>query len=338
MGPSPEVLSFALHYGVVSRRPRILMIAMGTPDPGFKRFAEGDSSVAALCRVVGSGGHLLISPWWNMAGPPAWQQQLAQIGEVARVFSESSITFLCNAPEEVPVVEAYGLNALFLNHNAFVQEAVFDIASEPKLFRAIYIAKLAAMKRHELAAKTAGLALIYARWHSENYQALSLRLPGAAFLNGDPTADGYRFFDGRTVARYINQARVGLCLSAEEGAMFASMEYLLCGLPLVSTPSRGGRDVFFDPDYCAVVPPDADAVSEAVTELIARALDPAVIRARTLEKVAEHRQRFVEFVDGAQAAAGYERTGRAELARLLTSPWTCYTYGTIANIVRELAQ
>ena len=42
--------------------------------------------------------------------------------------------------------------------------------------------------------------------------------------------------------RHLNRARVGLCLSAREGAMFASMEYLLSGLPIVTTPSMGGRD------------------------------------------------------------------------------------------------
>lgn len=334
---APEILSFTLHYAIVSRRPNIVMVAMGTPQPGFADFAAGGTSVDVLCQIVGSGGHLLINPWWNLAGPPAWQRQLARIGETAQAFPQTRIAFLCNAQQEIPIVEACGLDALFVNQNAFVQEHVFDIIAVPKTYRAVYNAKFAPFKRHELAAKVAGLALIYSLWRSENYPTVKARLPAAQFLNGQPGSDEYRYFDSRTVARHLNQARVGLCLSAEEGAMFASMEYLLCGLPVVSTASRGGRDVFFDAESCAIVPPDPDAVAEAVTEMIARRPDPAAIRARALAGVAEHRQRFVEFVDRAQIVAGYEPTGRTELDRLLRSRWACYTHQKIAALIRELA-
>ena len=38
--------------------------------------------------------------------------------------------------------------------------------------------------------------------------------------------------------------------------MLASIEYLLAGLPVVSTPSLGGRDHYFDDEYCLIAPPD----------------------------------------------------------------------------------
>ncbi|HVH74612.1 MAG TPA: glycosyltransferase [Stellaceae bacterium] len=335
---TPEILSFELHYAIVARHPRILLIGMGTPQPGFAKFAGGRSSMEVLCQILGPGGHLLISPWYYMAGPSAWQDRLSSVAKSARAFPETRVTFLCNAPEEIPVVEEHGLDAIFISQNAFVQEQLFDIAAEPKQYRAIYVAQLAAVKRHELAAKVAELALIYAPWNSDNYGRLRSLLAGAAFLNGDPASERYRFFDSGTVAHYIDQARVGLCLSAEEGAMWASMEYLLCGVPVVSTPSRGGRDVFFDPEYCMIVPPDPDAVAAAVTELIERSIDPAIVRARTVTKIAGHRQRLVDFVDRAQIAAGEQPTGRDELRRLLRSRWHWYSYGTIADIVRGLAQ
>ena len=334
---SPEILSYEVHYGIVSRRPNILLIGMGIPYPAFTIFADGSFSVEVLCGIAGPGGHLLISPWWNLIETPSWQRQLARIAETARALPQTRITFLCNAPQEVPTVQAHGLDAVFINQNAFVQENLFNIAPEPKIYRAIYNAQLLRLKRHELAAKVAGLALIYSPWNTETYATLRSQLSEAAFLNGEPESDQYRLFDGKTVARYLNSSRVGLCLSAEEGAMFASMEYLLCGLPVVSTPSRGGRDVFFDAEYSAIVPPDPDAVAEAVTALIARSVDPAIVRARTLTKVAEHRKRFVELVDRLQLSAGQEPTGRAELDRLLTSPWQWFNYGSIADIMRDMA-
>ncbi len=59
-------------------------------------------------------------------------------------------------------------------------------------------------------------------------------------------------------------------LSAEEGSSYASMEYLLAGLGVVSTHSTGGRDVYFDPDYCITCDPTPEAVRDAVAELRAR--------------------------------------------------------------------
>ena len=42
-----------------------------------------------------------------------------------------------------------------------------------------------------------------------------------------------------------------------EGANYASVEYLLAGLSIVSTPSiSGGREVYFDPEFCIVCDPD----------------------------------------------------------------------------------
>ena len=49
------------------------------------------------------------------------------------------------------------------------------------------------------------------------------------------------------VNNFLNQCKVGIILSEVEGANYASIQYLLAGLPVVSTKSKGGRDVFFDP-------------------------------------------------------------------------------------------
>jgi hypothetical protein len=78
--------------------------------------------------------------------------------------------------------------------------------------------------------------------------------------------------------------------------MYSSMEYLLAGLPIVNTPNLGGRDVYFDPDYCLTVDPDADAVKNAVLELKRRKIPRAYVRERTLEKVKVDRERFLNLL------------------------------------------
>jgi glycosyltransferase involved in cell wall biosynthesis len=153
---------------------------------------------------------------------------------------------------------------------------------------------MAPYKRHQLAAKIESLALITYRYggthQSDHEREIRSLLAHAAWVV-DAQTDGQKA-TAADVARHYNQSRVGLCLSAVEGAMFASIEYLLCGLPVVTTRSTGGRDAFFDPDYVETVDDDPEAVRQGVANLIARAPGAASIRACTLEKMEEHRQRL----------------------------------------------
>ncbi len=47
------------------------------------------------------------------------------------------------------------------------------------------------------------------------------------------------------------------------------MEYLFSGVPVITTPSVGGRDEFFDKRHVVVVEPTASAVREAVERIVA---------------------------------------------------------------------
>jgi glycosyltransferase involved in cell wall biosynthesis len=206
---------------------------------------------------------------------------------------------LCNEPATVDLFREQGVEAIFCNHNCCVNENCFaiDEAAEKK-YDAIYNAAMAPYKRHLLAAKTSSLALITYRYggtHESDYEK-EVRI---ALAHGTWLVDAQKDDEKASaaqVAAYYNQARVGLCLSEAEGAMFASIEYLLCGLPVVTTRNTGGRDVFFDPEYVEVVDDTPEAVSQGVSDLIARAPSASTIRAKTLQKMEEHRQRLRELL------------------------------------------
>ncbi|MDR3470403.1 MAG: glycosyltransferase [Devosia sp.] len=128
------------------------------------------------------------------------------------------------------------------------------------------------------------------------HRAILAGRPGHRLLNalkdGQPVT-----LSAREVNAALARANVGLILSAVEGSSYGSMEYMLAGLPVVSTPSVGGRDVYFDPEFCLVSQPDAASVRQAVVELKARAVPRDIVRMRTLEKIALARSRFLELVD-----------------------------------------
>ena len=94
--------------------------------------------------------------------------------------------------------------------------------------------------------------------------------------------------------------------------MLASMQYLLAGLPIVSTASLGGRGDFYHPDYVRIVDATPRAVAEGISELRRRKASPDEIRARTLARVWEHRERLFRYVDEIYASHGCDRKFAAE--------------------------
>jgi len=81
------------------------------------------------------------------------------------------------------------------------------------------------------------------------------------------------------VASVLQSSRVGLCLSFIEGASLASLEYLLCGLPVVSTHSLGGRDNWYTAENCILVGP-------GVEDGLANRFDHVQLREEVVEAVA----------------------------------------------------
>jgi glycosyltransferase involved in cell wall biosynthesis len=188
-----------------------------------------------------------------------------------------------------------GVSAHFINQNAFLDERLFTIQPDAiKIYDAVYNARMVPFKRHELAAEVSRLLIIggtYSQDDSvEHFHKVKAALPTAQFtmeMSPDCLAP-------QDVNLLLNQSRVGLCLSAVEGTMYAATEYLLCGLPVVSTASVGGRDSWFDPRFTRIVPDDPHAVADAVQELIALQISPDLIRAETLNRMWDHRRRFLD--------------------------------------------
>ena len=107
---------------------------------------------------------------------------------------------------------------------------------------------------------------------------------------------GHRRLGAAGVRRVLSRSRCGLLLSAAEGATNATMEYFLCGIPLVTTPAEGGREVMYDPRHVAVVEPDPAAVEAAVAAFQVHAPDPLEIRAAALARARPHRARLIAWL------------------------------------------
>jgi glycosyltransferase involved in cell wall biosynthesis len=303
-----------LRVRVISRDP---LIVLGPYDSGISSVV----SRGMLAPVRDRRATVIVTLPACHEDPRDARRIVARIARRKREAPLHDFVVFCNTAVELELFRQFGVACYQLSHNALINERPFAIA-EPETveFDAVYNAAFHPIKRHPLAAEVKSLALIYAPWHDDPafapYIEESRRvLSHAAFLNKPRPEDSYRFFGREEVARQMSRARVGLCLSGREGAMRASIEYLHLGLPVVSTFATGGRDEFFDADFCAIVPPRADAVAGAVRDLVERRLPRDYVRKRTWHKVAVQRERFIEAVMRLAQASG------RPLSAPLALPW-----------------
>jgi len=203
------------------------------------------------------------------------------------------VHFMCNADESNRLLRRLRLPGDLASINCYINEQVFCIIPEKKQYDAVYAARMVPYKRLHLAAKVNSLFV-------QTYG--DCRTPDGAYdlHRYEPRIKHCSFnrswvSNGELVSIY-NRARVGLSLSKVEGAMLASVEYMLCGLPQVSTGCRGGREQFFDDRYVAVVNATSEAVATGVKDLIARKVDPHFVRSETLKKIQIHRERMCDYI------------------------------------------
>ena len=218
---------------------------------------------------------------------------------------------LCNTLRQLDLFNEKSMKAVFCNNNCFIDEKIFfPLQSTEKIYDAVYDARLVEWKRHNLASEINSLGLIYYTipWYEDNFYMNKIieDFDHAKFFNHSENQECKKLTPSK-VNQALNQCRVGLCLSAEEGAMYASIQYLLAGLPIVTTPSLGGRDEFFDDEITITVEPTPGAVGAGVEEMIKRNVLPHFIRQKTLAKIKQHRGYFISLIQNIYEQEGINR-------------------------------
>jgi glycosyltransferase involved in cell wall biosynthesis len=199
--------------------------------------------------------------------------------------NKSNFFFMCNSQKELTNLTKYGFIGDIINHNAWLDENLYSIQPTEKKYNALLIARQAKFKRHYLASKVNNLALVAGG--PRHGHADQIILPPHVYNNDVPLGLDQ-------IIEKINQSNCGLCLSKEEGACFSSSEYLLCGIPVVSTHSEGGRDFWYD-DYNSIVCNDTEeAVASAVQIFLQNKRDPELIRSNHIALSKQQRARFAK--------------------------------------------
>jgi hypothetical protein len=211
-----------------------------------------------------------------------------------REFPEHKFIYLCNTDKEVNRLRACGLDARFCHQNATLDEKIFDIQECDKSYDAIYDAQVAKFKRHYLCTDIRSLAIISYVENKNKKLKYTTKMRDSlshAYWHNDPFDSKFEdyFMSASDVATAYNQARTGLCLSSIEGAMFASAQYLLCGLPVLNVPNLGGRDFFLHDDVSITVKATPYDVKLGVKHLIESNISPYEVRQKTLKRMQSQR-------------------------------------------------
>lgn len=215
---------------------------------------------------------------------------------------------IVNTADEALHLEQIGVPGFQCSHDIYLPDYDFipnDASSE---YDALYTARLAPFKRHYLLRKLLNVRILTGGMGAIKTVDDEMECVDPSnkiyhdFLRGKSVC--FERLDTSEVCAEINRSCCCLALSAEEGQMSASSEYLLCGKPVVSTRSIGGRDIFYDKDNSVIINDNEDDVAKAVQFWIENPPDGQLIRRNYLKQLNAFRYDYCRKISQMQHDAG----------------------------------
>ncbi|WP_298067677.1 glycosyltransferase [uncultured Mailhella sp.] len=298
----------AIHF--VSDCPRIIH--------GYN-FGNVLSPIPQISPYIGKNNghvHITITLTWTILQNNRLELLANEYFKYKRKYPNIIVTILANEPKELDALRSKNIRSCLCSHNAFLDEHLYTINSEKqKKYDAVINSRMSPYKRIELARDIKNSCLItyfldpsdqdYARtivpYVTEDGRGVCKNMNFPQYQNGQ-----WKWLSREDVNDIYAQSRCGVILSPYEGACFASAEYLLCGLPVVTTASIGGRDEFFDKDYVIYTDPDPKSVAEAVDKALALTISPEEIRNRTIEKMHAMRSNYCDMLNNIAKEEGMD--------------------------------
>jgi len=193
--------------------------------------------------------HVFLIPWWYRDGVDHYKLIEAHA---------TTITMLANSIDEDIFYKRHKLNSIYCNQNCWLDASIFNIMSKEKEYDLVINANNSEWKNHHLLTKiNKKYKTLFITYNTSNNDLQ--RYNPACILNEIRTC---------RVVEELNKCRIGLALSTIEGSCYASTEYLLCGLPVISTKSVGGRQVWYDESNSIVVSPNGVELDKAIEAVL----------------------------------------------------------------------
>jgi hypothetical protein len=245
-------------------------------------------------RAGGRPFFVVMPTYWDVA--VSRDDNARTWSKIRHLYPEATVIWLVPRRSDAELLASTGIEAVHCHQNAFLDETIFRPDKlTTKRYAAAFNANSAAFKCHELAWGVERLALITYILEGDSPE----RLEGyrdLAFSNFDRVSRTTATLSAVEVASVLNKSHCGLMLSQQEGANFASAEYMLCGIPLVTTPSIGGRHEFYSSRQVMVVAHTPVAVEAGIAQCSNWPVDPEELHALALAKAIPHRRRLLDWL------------------------------------------
>jgi len=293
----PNIKRTHRNYYVINKEPLVIITSEHIKD--LQLFSEqiGKKNEATF----------LVYFWWTLFDSFSAFDEIFYYYKIHQNnFPNHKIIFLLNSKKEYEIIHRRGIKSEFIHQNALVDIKQFKPLKQKKKYDVIYNARIEEMKRHYLLKGCHNIGLISAyvmgidRSKKAYLNELKNNIPHAFMINSKQQTSiqdfqfemGFKYLTSKEVNVALNQSKIGVILSAKEGACYASIEYLLAGIPVVSTKNIGGRDYFLDKRFCKIVSSNPKSIKNAVDELISLNISSSFIREETIKKINPHVQKF----------------------------------------------
>jgi len=235
------------------------------------------------------GTALLFQSWTAIGHESEYKLLLERLSKF-----DIKFIVLCPDKSELKTMKKIGYKTILCSHNAFVDENLFyPMNIKQKTYNAVYNSQIAPYKRIELVRNINKLAIITFKnengFFDEVYYNDMIKIVGKSIVNKN------RIYPIE-VNKILNQSKFGLILSAEEGGNYATVEYLLAGLPVISTHNIGGRNVFLNEKNSIFVSADEFEISQITNKQSNLMFNLSEIRRSAIALMYDHRMNVYNFL------------------------------------------
>lgn len=198
-----------------------------------------------------------------------------------------NIVLLANSEEEKSYFEKnVSCDVLYFNHNALLDENKFKINNTTVEYDLVIDSCFSSYKNRDLACKVDNT--VHIGYFKKNEKIIPSFGTIANTIN-----NSYTRLNRDQICNIYNKSYVGGIFSLCEGACFASTQYLLAGIPIVSTESKGGRDIWYNFSNSIICNNNEDdcykSVQKAKNMVITGEFNRESIRNNTIELINKFR-------------------------------------------------
>mgnify|MGYP001422394894 CR=1 FL=1 len=282
-------------------------------DPYILTVLESINDLQLFSEIIGKNKdvvYLKFFSWTLFDKPGILERTIFDYNCHLKKFPKHKIILLLNTYEEYIYFNKEGLECRFINHNALVDPKIFKPKYISKKYDIVYNGRLEIGKRHYLLKSCKNIALISASILRQNNLKLNYLkylqniLDDAKILNflkpiklkELKSFKNMPILNPDTVSDIINQSKVGVILSHKEGACYASIEYLLCGIPVVSTANIGGRNLFLDKRFCKFSFSNSYSIKKTISKVLKENIPSDFIRSETIKNIQPHIEKIKKLI------------------------------------------